>query len=154
MLVSCLGKNKREGRRGGGGCWGGGGGGGGGGGVWGAAGVGGGGGGRGWGGGGGVVGGSGGGRGGWAAGGGREVVDAYVREQNGEMVKEIAYRDVSNDRMTSAIKDDLRRAAELCKKGATLLWVDFSECGWRRHRFINEAINQFGIQDRQMSLPP
>lgn len=85
----------------------------------------------------------------------RRLAQNYVSSHNGEMVKEIAYRDVSNDRMTPYIKSELRKAAEICAQGATLLWVDFSECGWRRHRFITDIIQEYDLDrtDRHVPLP-
>jgi len=86
----------------------------------------------------------------------RQLAHEYARHHGGEIVKEIAYRDLSNDRMTPYIKGEVKKAAELCKQGATLLWVDFSECGWRRHRFISEIIQQYKLDvlDRHVPLPP
>jgi len=82
----------------------------------------------------------------------REQALDYVRRHNGEMVAEIPYRDVSNDRMTEYLQGEVERAVKLCKEGATLLWVRFEECGWRHHRFISTVLNRYDVDN--VPLPP
>lgn len=83
----------------------------------------------------------------------RAIAARHVAFEEGELVGEIAVQDVSPDRGTGALRDDVRKAGNLCReRGATLLLVDFSECGWRRHAHIEAAIREFGIES--VRLPP
>lgn len=72
----------------------------------------------------------------------RELARRYVRSEKGDLVDEVVAIEVSPDRGTEAIKDDVRKAGRICReKGATLLYVDFHyNKGWRPHPILTEAI--------------
>lgn len=73
----------------------------------------------------------------------RALARRYVEGEKGVLVYEVVSMEVSPDRGTAAIEDDVARAGRLCREtGATLLCVDFAENrGWRPHPFLTEAMS-------------
>jgi hypothetical protein len=74
----------------------------------------------------------------------REVINEWVAEEGGVLIREITFLETQSDRGTDAVIHYVQRAARICRENeATLLYVDFRQmCGWRPHQELTYAIEE------------
>jgi hypothetical protein len=83
----------------------------------------------------------------------RDRVRAYVHESKGTLVAEFVFLEVRSDRGTDAVEMDVERALEACKQhDAQLLYIDFSQGGWRGHPFLMRMMARSDVSC--LDLPP
>lgn len=83
----------------------------------------------------------------------RDRVRAYVEDCQGTLVDEVVFLEVRSDRATDAVEMDVERALEACKHHqAQLLYVDFSQGGWRSHPWLMRMMARSDVSC--LDLPP
>jgi hypothetical protein len=77
----------------------------------------------------------------------RERIRRYVKDQNGRLVGEVAFMEVSPDRGTEAIAAPVQEAQALARQqGATILAVEFQAMvGWREHHHLWDALHRWDV---------
>lgn len=71
----------------------------------------------------------------------------HVEEAKGDLIDQVAFVELANDRGTKHVEDALSKVALLCKQHkATMLFVDFAdEFHWRPHPFMMNYITMHEI---------